>query len=376
MRRSAEVTIHPEALQHNLKQAKKAAPGSKVLAVIKANAYGHGAVATAGILYPYADGFAVSCISEAVELRQASIERPITVLQGHQNDVDLRLAAHHRLRLVVHDHKQLTLLDNFSGIPATPFDISIKLDTGMHRLGFAPRLSPQLFDKLSKHPLVNAANLQYMTHLSCADDLENDYSLQQIRQFKQATDAFNTHTSIANSAGILGWPKSHADWIRPGIMLYGSSPFINAHLDNSAHSAKKHNLRASMTFSAPLIAIHSLKKGDAIGYGASWRCPKDMKVGVLACGYADGYPRHAATGTPVWLNGMEVPLLGRVSMDMIVIDLGLLDEKPKNLDSKQSAQLGDRVELWGENLSIDRIAHHAETISYELLCNAGNLCSN
>jgi len=365
MKRSAEVTIHPEALQHNLQQAKKAAPDSKVLAVIKANAYGHGAVSTAGILYPFTDGFAVSCISEAVELREAKIDLPITVLQGHQNDHDLRIAAHHTLRLVIHEQRQLSLLDNFSGIPATPFDLSIKLDTGMHRLGFDPALAPALHNKLTNHSLVNPDTLQFMTHLSCADDKTNEYSAKQIAQFKQSTNAFKNQTSIANSAGILGWQESHADWIRPGIMLYGSSPFINNHVGDTA---KHYNLQATMTFSAPLIAIHTLKKGDSIGYGATWQCPMDMQVGVVACGYADGYPRHAKTGTPLWINGRQTQLLGRVSMDMIVIDLS-----SNNRDNHHGAQCGDLVECWGENIHVDTIAYHAETISYELMCNVGNI---
>jgi len=365
MRRSAEVTIHPEALQHNLQRAKKAAPDAKVLAVIKANAYGHGAVATAGILYPFTDGFAVSCVSEAVELREAKIDLPITVLQGHQNADDLRIAAHYKLRLVMHDQGQLRLLDNFSSKAATPFDVTVKLDTGMHRLGFDPAIATPVHDKLLNHSLVNPETLQFMTHLSCADDTQNEYSTKQIEQFKQATNTFNKETSIANSAGILGWQDSHADWIRPGIMLYGSSPFINNHVENTA---KQYDLHASMTFSAPLIAIHSLKKGDPIGYGASWQCPMDMQVGVVACGYADGYPRHAKTGTPLWLNGQQTQLLGRVSMDMIVIDLSCF-----NNDNHHGAQCGDRVECWGENISVDNVAYHAETISYELLCNVGNI---
>ncbi len=366
IKRSAKVAIHPQALQHNLQQARKAAPDSNVLAVIKANAYGHGAVETAGILYPFTDGFAVSCIPEAIELRDAQIDLPLTVLQGPQQDEHLRIAFHHRLRLVLHDPSQLSLLENFSGIPDKPLDVSIKLDTGMHRIGFDPADASWLYEKLSKHPLVNKDTLQFMTHLSCADDLDNTYSMQQIQRFKSATASFQCQTSIANSAGILGWPSSHADWIRPGIMLYGSSPFI----DNlQKNSAEKHNLQAAMTFSAPLIAIHTLKKGDAIGYGASWRCPRDMLVGVVACGYADGYPRHAEQDTPLWLNGKEAPLLGRVSMDMIVIDLTGFN----SVDLGQIARIGDMVECWGENLSIDRIARHAETISYELLCNAGSL---
>lgn len=356
MKRSSLVTIHPEALQHNLLQAKKAAPDSKVMAVIKANAYGHGAVETAGILYQLADAYAVSCINEAMELRDVKIDLPIAVLQGPQNDNDLRIANSQKLRLVIHHQSQLGLLDNFSGLSSTGFDITIKLDTGMHRLGFDPALTESLYSKLKNHPLVNPNTIEFMTHLSCADDLENNNTLQQIEQFKQATDALKGDKSIANSAGILGWTESHTEWIRPGIMLYGSSPFINS-------SDKKTDLKATMTFSAPVIAIKNVKKGDSIGYGATWQCPEDMTVGVIACGYADGYPRHASSGTPVWINGQEVSLIGRVSMDMIVVDVSQHD----------NTQVGDFAELWGENLAVDSVAHHAETISYELLCNAGNI---
>lgn len=359
MKRSSIVTIHPEALQHNLLQAKKAAPDAKVMAVIKANAYGHGAVETAGILYQLADAYAVSCINEAVELREAKIDLPISVLQGPQNDNDLRIANSQKLRLVIHHQSQLNLLDNFSGLSSTGFDITIKLDTGMHRLGFEHALAESLYKKLKSHPLVNPNTLQFMTHLSCADDLENNTSRLQIEQFKHATDAFKVEKSIANSAGILGWKESHAEWIRPGIMLYGSSPFIYS-------SNKQIDLKATMTFSAPIIAIKHLQKGDSIGYGATWQCPEDMNVGTIACGYADGYPRHAPSGTPVWLNGKEAPLVGRVSMDMIVVDVSQHD----------NTQVGDFAELWGENLSVDSVAHYAETISYELLCNAGNLRSS
>lgn len=356
MKRSSIVTLHPEALQHNLLLAKKAAPDSKVMAVIKANAYGHGAVETAGILYQYTDAFAVSCINEAVALREAKIDLPITVLQGPQNDNDLRIANSQKLRLVIHHQSQLSLLDNFSGLSSAGFDITIKLDTGMHRLGFEPTLAESLYTKLKNHPLVNPNTLTFMTHLSCADDLKNDSSRLQIEQFEQATTNITAEKSIANSAGILGWPESHADWIRPGIMLYGSSPFIES-------SDIKTDLKAAMTFSAPVISIKKLKKGESIGYGATWQCPQDMSVGVIACGYADGYPRHAPSGTPVWLNNQEAPLIGRVSMDMIVVDVS----------QYKDVRVGDFAELWGQKLSVDSVAHQAETISYELLCNAGNI---
>jgi len=357
MKRSARVTIHPEALQHNLMQTKKAAPGSKVLAVIKANAYGHGAVETAGILYQLADAYAVSCVPEAIQLRDAKIDHPVTVLQGPQNDRDIRIAISQKLRLVLNNKTQLGLLDNFSGNKPSSLDITIKLDTGMNRLGFDPSLSEQLYTKLKKHYLVNPNTIEFMTHLCCADDLDNDRSREQISLFRHATDQFNVDKSIANSAGVLGWPESHSEWVRPGIMLYGSSPFIG-----EQHDHKTYDLHASMSFTAPVIAIDKLKKGDSIGYGATWQCPEDMTVGVIACGYADGYPRHASSGTPVWLNQKEAGLLGRVSMDMIVVDLR----------QHPHTKIGDIAELWGSHVSVDKIAHHAETISYELLCNAGN----
>lgn len=357
MKRSARITIHPEALQHNLQRAKDAAPNSKVNAVIKANAYGHGAVETAGILYQMSDGFAVSCLPEAIELRQAKIDLPITVLQGHQNLDDLRAAAHYKVRLVVHNDRQLSLLNQFSH--KYRFDLGLKINTGMNRLGFNPERAETIYKQLKSHSLVNPEELMMMTHLSCADELENDFSQRQLSCFDKSCVNINAPKSIANSAGILGWKASHVDWVRPGIMLYGSSPFTDSHRDS-------HDLKAAMTLNAPIIALHDLKQGDSIGYGASWSCPKDLRVAIIACGYADGYPRHAKSGTPVWINGHEVKLVGRVSMDMIVVDIDIIKD--------ESIQVGDLAELWGNNLSVDRIAHAAETISYELLCNVGNNC--
>jgi len=359
MKRSAFITINPDALQHNLKIAQKAAPNSKVNAVIKANAYGHGAVATAGILYPHTDGFAVSCIAEAIELRQAHIDLPITVLQGQQSVDDLRIAQQYQLRLTVHDTRQLNLLDQYTH--NYRFDVNIKIDTGMHRLGFQPEQAQHVYNRLKTHRCVNPDTLILMTHLSCADELDSAYTTEQLNIFNKATNAIDTPKSIANSAGILAYQNSHADWIRPGIMLYGSSPFAHKHQDDL-------NLKASMTFNAPVIAVHNLKKGNSVGYGATWQCPNDMRVAVIACGYADGYPRHTKSGTPVFINTEEAQLIGRVSMDMIVVDIDHLKEK--------NIQVGDIAELWGENISIDLVAKNAETISYELLCNAGNLCSH
>lgn len=353
MRRSARITLHPHALQHNLQQVRYAAPDAKVLAVIKANAYGHGMLDVANIL-DNADGYAVACMPEAVELRSAGTQHPILVLQGHQNLQDLHAASEYQLRVVIHDQAQLAYLDQ---LDSERIRIALKIDTGMHRLGIPPEDVNTLYNKLKKHRNIDA-DIWLMTHLACADDVNSPATTQQLNRFVHATDTITAPTCIPNSAGILGWQASHSDWIRPGIMLYGSSPF-----ESKQHDRTQYNLQAAMTLNAPLIGINQLKKGDPIGYGASYHCPDDMIVGAVACGYADGYPRHAATGSPVSIKGIETHTVGRVSMDTIMI----------NLDNI-SAKVGDLVELWGENISVDRVAQHAETISYELLCNAGNNC--
>jgi len=357
MRRSARITIHPDALQHNLSKAKQIAPNSKILAVVKARAYGHGSIDTAQTLYNITDEFAVSCIPEAVILRQAGIDKAITILQGFQNDQDLRIAEQLNLRLTVHDNNQLRLLDNYSCRSNHHFDLNIKVDSGMHRLGFSPEKIETIYKKLSSHSKVNPDNLIMMSHFASADDLDNNKTTNQIEVFNKACANIDAPKSIANSAGILGWEDSRVDWIRPGIMLYGSSPLMNTSRDD-------YDLKAAMTFEAPVISVHSLKKGDTVGYAETWSCPKDMDVAVIACGYADGYPRHASNGTPVWLNNQETQLLGRVSMDMLIVDASQYDVP---------VQVGDYAELWGQNLNVDRVAAMSETIAYEILCNAGNV---
>ncbi len=353
MNRSARITLHPHALKNNLQQVRLAAPDSKVLAVIKANAYGHGMLEVAKILHN-ADGYAVACVPEGLELRGAGTQHPILVLQGHQNLQDLKIASEYQLRVVIHDPTQLSYFDLLG---AHKVQIALKIDTGMHRLGISPKDAFSLYYKLKNHPNI-APNIWLMTHLACADELNNTATMQQLSIFTEATEQINAPLSIPNSAGILGWQASHSDWVRPGIMLYGSSPFAF-----DKWGRENYNLEAAMTLSAPLISLHQLKKGDPIGYGASYYCSQDMWVGAVACGYADGYPCHAATGAPVRINGIETHTVGRVSMDTLIIKL---DNIP--------AKVGDTVELWGENISVDRVAHHAETISYELLCNAGNNC--
>ncbi|MBU0656628.1 MAG: alanine racemase [Gammaproteobacteria bacterium] len=354
MKRSARAIIDTSALRHNLRRCREVAPNSLAMAVIKANAYGHNMLKTAETLNN-ANGFAVSCIPEALELRQARFIHPILVLQGFNTQQDLKAAAEHRLRVVIHDRQQLDLLD--SARPSIKIDAALKLDTGMHRLGLPIEQARNLFERLGKHPNIKPTPW-LMTHMACADEPGNRHTQAQLERFAKYTEGLQAPRSIGNSASILGWPQTHVNWVRPGIMLYGSSPFMDG-------NHKEDGLQAAMTLTAPLISIHTIAKGESIGYGASWTCPEDTRTGVVAIGYADGYPRHAPSGTPVWLNGKETRILGRVSMDMVVIDLTAID-----------ARIGDQVELWGKHISVDRVARTAGTIGYELLCNAGNLCQH
>jgi len=352
MKRSAWITIDYTALQHNLEQVHRFAPQAQVMAVIKANAYGHGMIKVAEALNR-AHGFAVSCISEALELRKAEFIHPILVLQGYKNQPELQTASANNLRVVIHDPAQLQLLEQV--FLSKKLNIALKLDTGMHRLGFPIEDSAKIYQKLVQNPQINTT-CWLMSHLACADDLDNVYTLQQLSLFQQYTQSIKTPRSLAHSAGIVAWPETHMDWVRPGIMLYGVSPLLNT-------EAKQYRLKAVMSFYAPIIAVHHFQKGASLGYGLIWTCPESMPVAIVACGYADGYPRHAASGTPVWLNGYETQLVGRVSMDMIMIDLRGI-----------AAHIGDVVELWGKHIAVNRVAQSAGTIAYELLCHVGNQC--
>lgn len=354
MKRSARIHIDSDALQHNLRRCRLLAPDSLIMAVVKANAYGHGMVQTAETLR-HANGFAVSCVQEAIDLRHAGFIHPIMVLQGFQSQVELKAASEHRLRVAIHDWHQLELLD--IAPPSQRVDAALKLDTGMGRLGLPVEQALSLYERLSGHPNIKPG-CWLMTHLARADEPGNAHTRQQLERFAKHTQSLQAARSIANSAAILRWPESHANWIRPGIMLYGSSPLVGG-------DVKHDDLRAVMTLSAPLIAIHTVPQGESIGYGSTWVCPQDTVTGVVACGYADGYPRNMPSGTPVWINGQKTVTLGRVSMDMLVIDLTHIN-----------ANVGDMAELWGKHIAVDHIAAAAHTISYELLCNAGNLCAH
>jgi alanine racemase len=339
--------IDPAALSHNLQRAREAAPGSRVVAVIKANAYGHGILWAARVL-DQADAFGVARVEEGVQLRQAGVSREILVLEGVVDREELIAASTHGLQLAINNPWQLELLQR-PGLPC-PVVCWLKVDTGMHRLGFAPQAVAAVWRQLQDNPAVKG-KVRLMTHLANGDDLRDDTSRRQIAAFRPLVERFGVESSIANSAGILGWPEARSDWIRPGIMLYGASPFIDG-------SAEADGLQPVMTLESRLIAVSHYHRGARIGYSGTWECPEPMRVGVVAIGYGDGYPRHAPSGTPVLLAGRRVPLIGRVSMDMISIDLR----------TRPQARIGDPVTLWGKGLPADEIARAAGTIAYELFC--------
>jgi alanine racemase len=339
--------IDHSALRHNLLIVRGHAPESRIWAVIKANGYGHGMLQI-GASLESADGLAVARVEEGVRLREAGISRPILVLEGALYEWELALAHRHRLELALHRPGQVALLDQTS--VAGPLRLWVKVDTGMHRLGFDPEQVPALLAQLDANPRVDGPP-GLMTHLANADDTRNPLTRLQCERLRGLDPTGQYRLSIGNSAGILAFPPSRTQWVRPGIMLYGASPFLD-------RNAADLGLRPVMTLQTRVIAVRSLRRGDAVGYGGTYVCPEDMLVGTGAIGYGDGYPRHAPCGTPVLVNGKRVPLVGRVSMDMINVDLR----------AAPATAVGDTLTLWGEGLPVDEIAQRAGTISYELFC--------
>lgn len=348
MSRPAQAVIDIVALCSNVQQVRRCAPQQKIIAVIKADAYGHGAVRVAQAIETLVEAFAVSCLEEALKLRAVGIQLPIVLLEGFFQAEELPLIAQHHLHSVIHSHFQVEQLLKIS--PPLPIPLWLKIDTGMHRLGFAPSEVEEIFHRLKRHLSIQTP-LRLLSHLASADDLQSQQTLAQTQGFLNLVDTLQVESSLANSAGILGWPQTHRQWVRPGIMLYGVSPFSN-NLDPAAF------LQPVMELQSAIISVKSYRRGETIGYGATWECPEEMSVGVVAIGYADGYPRHAPSGTPVLVNGKRVPLIGRVSMDMVTVDLRTQPE----------AKVGDVVVLWGKKLPIEEIALFAGTIPYELLC--------
>jgi alanine racemase len=342
--RPIRATIGASALAHNLGVARRYAGGAKLWAVIKANAYGHGLARAAQALRE-ADGFAVLDFIEALKLRSAGVAKPILMLEGFFRPEDLDLVARHGLTPVVHCAEQLEMLRQHP--PAAPIDVYLKVNSGMNRLGFALEAVRVAWNALKAQPRVRSVTL--MTHYADADGPGGVAA--QLEWFNQLTQGLEAPRSLANSAALIRYPEASGDWVRPGIMLYGCSPF-------SDQSAESLGLQPAMTLRSEIIGVQHVQPGEGVGYGFSYRAGAGMTIGVVACGYADGYPRHAPSGTPVVVGGRYTKTVGRVSMDMLCVDL---TEIP-------GAGVGTPVTLWGEGLSADEVAASAGTLSYQLLC--------
>lgn len=337
--------ISSVALKHNVQVIKQKAANSKVIAVVKANAYGHGIEFVSSALDHLVDCFGVARLSEALSLRSEGIIKPILLLEGFFSEKDLPVIAVNNIQTVIHNQEQLNELKK-TKLP-NKIKVWLKIDTGMHRLGVELEQVEDFYQQLVNCP--NVAEIGFVSHFSRADELMCDYTELQLERFLQVTQGKLGERSISASSGILFWPQAHLEWIRPGIIMYGISP------NNTP--AEIYGLTPVMTLTSSLIAIRNHKKGEPVGYGGIWVSEKDTKIGVVAIGYGDGYPRDMPEGTPVYINGRKVPIVGRVSMDMLTVDLGT--------DSHD--KVGDEVILWGKELPIEEIAAISGILSYELI---------
>ena len=344
MTRPILATIHTDALRHNLGVVRRHAPKSKVFAVIKANGYGHGMLRVAHALKDV-DGFAVLSLAEAVTLREAGFRQALLMLEGLFDAAELPLAAQHQVAMVVHSEVQLRLLEAANGLAAV--DVFLKVNTGMNRLGVTAEGFQSFYDRLRACKAVKSITL--MTHFATAD--EEPGIAEQFGAFEKLTSGLGAPRSMANSAAILRYPETHADWVRPGIILYGATPFGD-------ESAAVHGLQPAMTLQSEIIAVQTLDPGAAVGYGRRFIAERPTRLGVVACGYADGYPRHAPNGTPIAVAGKLTGTIGRVAMDMLYADMTDIPE----------ADIGSPVELWGKQVSVDAVAQASGTVGYELLC--------
>ena len=348
MARPTKLKIDKEALLHNVARVRAYAPKSALMAMVKANAYGHGLECVAQVIHPFVDFLGVACIEEAYRLRACHIKTPIVLMEGVFDVSEIADVLHYDLELVIHDPAQLRFLMK----PLSKkIKVWIKLDTGMHRLGFPLKDFDEVYRQLQACDWIESPP-RVMTHFACADLLDNPLTPIQMARFRAAIQAYpQSQCSLANSAAIIGWQDSHEAVVRPGIMLYGISPF-------EGKLSTDFGLRPVMHFSSQLVAIQTYEKGECIGYGQTFCCSQTTRIGVVAAGYGDGYPRHVGSGTSVQIRGTRVPLVGRVSMDLLTVDLSSLCD----------ALVGDPVELWGPTLPIEEIARAANTIPYELVC--------
>ena len=355
----ARALIRLGALKHNLSVIRDSAPGAKVMAVIKANAYGHGMEPVAASLED-ADAFAVARLPEAIRLHESGIDKPIVLLAGAMTQAELDDALGRGFELVVHCPEQLEQLESARRPGAV---VWLKFDTGMNRLGFAPQEAPELIERMRRCPAVR--ELRLMSHLANADDPDDPMTREQFASFRALAEGFDGAVSIANTPGALGWPELQDaserlgfrgnHWIRPGIALYGISPF-------AGRTGADLGLIPVMQFEARLIAVKPLQEGARVGYKGRYRAQRDSMLGIISAGYGDGYTRHFRTGTPVLINGRRVPLIGLVSMDLIAVDLGPF----------ASDKVGDIATLWGKGLPVEEVAPWADAIPYELVCGVMN----
>ncbi len=343
MSRPARVIVNTHAVQANLEVVRACAPGAKIMAIVKADGYGHGIGRIASALASRADAFGVASIEEALRVRAAGVAAPIVLLEGPFAEEEVADIADNALETVVHTAGQIGWLEK------APIDVPVwvKIDTGMHRLGFDPIEAADAIARLRRSGRV----VRLMTHLASAHRESDASVVEQLALFKQLMSGETGERSIANSGAVLCWPECHADWVRPGVMLYGVSPF-------RGKRGVDHGLTPAMTVASSLISVREVDAGGSVGYGKAYVCPERMPVGVVAFGYGDGYPRHAATGTPVVVNGVRTQVIGEASMDMLTVDLRPVP----------GARTGDPVVLWGPALPVEEVAESAGTIPYELLC--------
>ncbi|WP_163560608.1 alanine racemase [Halomonas sp. NO4] len=357
MTRPLVADIDLDAFRHNYALARAQAPGSRALAVIKADGYGHGAVACARALEGLPDGerppaFAVACLEEAERLREGGIRTPILLLEGIFEAAELERVEALSLWMAVHSDWQVEALLAYR--PARPIPVWLKVDSGMHRLGFAPAAVPAVWARLAAAP-GQATDLHLMSHLATADEADTRACCDQLARMQALADRLQAPLCLANSPATLAWPEAHGAWVRPGVMLYGSDPL-------EVPNAASQGLQPVMTLRSAIIAVRDIAPGEAVGYGRRWQATRPSRIATVAGGYGDGYDRHAADGTPTLVAGRRAPLAGKVSMDMLTVDITDIPE----------AEIGTEVVLWGRAtngavLSIDEVAHHCDTISYTLL---------
>ena len=344
MSRQTQAIIHADALLHNFKVLAALAPSSHSMAVVKADAYGHGAVNVARILQHVSSRFAVAIIEEAIALRDAGITAPIVVLEGAHQIKECKMAFQNNCILVMHCEEQLEWLNK------CPEDkrphVWLKVDSGMHRLGFSLSDIETVAVKY-RHLLSDQTVI--VTHFACADDVDNSFTDSQLTAFKQVVEKLDFPTSVANSPATVNWPESRNAWNRLGVGVYGGAVSTSKKCDTEVYPA--------MTLRSSVIAVRDIAPGEGVGYGQTWVADKPSKIATVGIGYADGYPRHCKNGTPVMVRGKRAFLAGRVSMDMITIDVTHID----------NVAVGDVVELWGQNVSIQEVATCADTIDYELM---------